>query len=142
MDTVSRVVRSRIMASVGTKNTGPELYLRRALHRVGLRYRLFRPDLPGRPDIVFPGYRTALFVHGCFWHSHGCALSTVPSSRKKFWQTKFRENRVRDRRVVRDLRRAGWRVLTVWQCQLGKKGHSAETIARKIAKWLKELRQQ
>jgi len=140
MDTVSRTVRSRIMASVGTKNTGPEIFLRKALHRRGLRYRLFSSDLPGRPDIVFPRYRTAVFVHGCFWHSHGCKLSTVPSSRKSFWDTKFRQNRARDERVTNELRRSGWKVIAIWQCQLGKRGQSADSIARKIEKGLKRRR--
>lgn len=139
MDTVSRVVRSRIMASVGTKNTGPELFLRKELYRLGLRYRLCRRDLPGRPDIVFPGYRTAVFVHGCFWHSHGCRLSSVPSSRKQFWEAKFRQNRARDLRAVKELRRLGWKVITVWQCQLGNKGQSAAGIARRIEKGLKRV---
>jgi DNA mismatch endonuclease, patch repair protein len=142
MDTVSKIVRSRIMASVGTKNTGPELFLRKALHRRGLRFRLCRPDLPGRPDIVFPRYRTAVFVHGCFWHSHGCKLSTMPSSRKEFWKTKFRQNRDRDQRVVKELRRSGWRVITVWQCQIGNKGQSAEAMARRIEKKLRRINPQ
>lgn len=136
MDTVCKTVRSRIMASVGTKNTGPEMLLRRALHRRGLRYRLFT-DLPGRPDIVFPRYRTAVFVHGCFWHSHGCKLSTIPSSRKSFWDAKFRQNRARDERVTNELRRSGWKVITIWQCQLGKKGQSADSIAQRIENNLK-----
>ena len=139
MDTVPNSVRSRIMASVGTKNTGPEILLRKALHRLGLRFRLCRPDLPGSPDIVFPRYHTAIFVHGCFWHSHGCRLSTVPSSRMAFWSTKFRQNRARDRRVVKELRRSGWRVIKVWQCQLGSKGQSAGALAQRIEKDLKGL---
>jgi DNA mismatch endonuclease, patch repair protein len=137
MDTVSRIVRSRIMASVGTKNTGPELFLRKALHRLGLRFRLHCPDLPGRPDIVFPRFRTVVLVHGCFWHSHGCKLTTVPSSRRQFWQRKFQENRSRDERIATALRGSGWKVITVWQCQLGAKGKTAERVAQRIETRLK-----
>src|SRR5436190_6667960 len=108
MDTVSRIVRSRIMASVGTKHTGPEIFLRKALHRLGLRFRVCHSELPGRPDIVFPRYRTVVLVHGCFWHSHGCKLSTVPSSRRVFWEDKFRANRLRDKRIAAELQRSGW----------------------------------
>ena len=139
MDTVSQVIRSRIMASVGTKDTKPEIQLRKALHRLGLRFRLCRSDLPGSPDIVFPRFRTAVFVHGCFWHNHGCRLSTMPASRRNFWSIKFSQNRARDRRVVNELRRSGWKVITVWQCQLGSKGQSAGTIARRIQKGLKRV---
>lgn len=132
MDTVSPIVRSRIMASVGNKNTSPELFLRKALHRLGLRFRLHCPDLPGRPDIVFPRCRTVILVHGCFWHSHGCKFSSIPSSRPEFWQQKFEANRARDKRIVGALRRAGWKVIIVWQCQLGIKGRFAEGVAQRV----------
>src|SRR5690349_20628125 len=100
MDTVSRAIRSRIMASVHTKNTGPELLLRQALHRLGLRFRLHARGLPGSPDIVLPKFKAVIFVHGCFWHSHGCRLSTKPTSRKRFWREKFLANSRRDQRNV------------------------------------------
>src|ERR1700733_2282397 len=98
MDTVDRQTRSRIMASVGQKDTGAEVLLRRALHKIGLRYKLHENSLPGSPDLVFPGFRAVVFVHGCYWHSHGCYRSTVPKSRREFWTGKFAANRARDSR--------------------------------------------
>ena len=136
MDTVSRKVRSRIMASVGTKNTGPEILLRKALHRLGLRYRLHARDLPGSPDIVLPKFKAAIFVHGCFWHAHGCRLSATPSTRIKFWRDKFEANRHRDHRKREQLLAAGWRVVTVWQCALKPSPESAPQVAARVKHWL------
>src|SRR5882672_7370771 len=110
MDTVDRQTRSKIMASVGQKDTGAELLLRRALHRIGLRYWLHDRSLPGSPDLVFPRFRAAVFVHGCYWHSHGCYRSTVPKSRTQFWTDKFDANRSRDGKNLRLLLESGWRV--------------------------------
>ena len=105
------------MASVGQRNTGPELRLRQVLHRQGLRYRLHDKKLPGSPDLVFPRFRTVVFVHGCFWHAHnGCKYATKPSTRRKFWEEKFEANRKRDRRNYEALKKSGWRVLVVWGC--------------------------
>lgn len=117
MDNVSAETRSRIMAAVGQFNTAPEMTVRRAVHRLGFRYRLHVKSLPGRPDLVFPGRRKVIFVHGCFWHRHRCNLATTPSTRVDFWQQKFQANLARDRRNIRSLRRLGWQVLVVWQCQ-------------------------
>ena len=137
MDTVDKQTRSRIMASVGQKNTGAETALRCALHAAGLRYRLHDRKLPGSPDLVFPRYRAVIFVHGCYWHSHGCYKSTVPKSRREFWQDKFEANRERDERNVRLLRDHGWRVLTVWECVLkGKTAEPAEDVAEAVKEWL------
>lgn len=137
MDKVDKETRSRIMASVGQKNTGPETALRRALHAVGLRYRLHDRNLPGSPDLVLPRFRAVIFVHGCYWHSHGCYKSTVPKSRREFWQNKFETNRERDSRNVRLLRDQGWRVLTVWECMLkGKAAEPAEVVAEAAKAWL------
>ena len=117
MDTVDKKTRSRIMASVGQRNTGPELRLRQVLYRQGLRYRLHDKKLPGSPDLVFPRFRTVVFVHGCFWHAHnGCKYATKPSTRRKFWKEKFEANRKRDRRNYETLKKSGWRVLVVWEC--------------------------
>src|SRR5258708_27431365 len=116
MDTVNKITRSFIMSRVGQKNTGPELVLRSALHRMGLRYRLHDRSLPGSPDLVFPRFRAVIFVHGCYWHSHGCYRSTVPKSRNEFWTEKFATNRSRDEKNISSLLRDGWRVLTVWEC--------------------------
>ena len=116
-DIVDRATRSRMMSNIRGANTKPEIRVRRFLHRLGLRFRLHPKDLPGRPDLVFPKYRTVLFVHGCFWHRHrGCRFAYVPKSNLPFWNRKFDENVVRDLKKARDLRRLGWRVLTVWEC--------------------------
>lgn len=136
MDTVSRIVRSRIMASVRTRNTGPELLLRKALHRLGLRFRLHSRHLPGSPDIVLPKFKTVIFVHGCFWHSHGCRLSTVPSTRKEFWQEKFASNTLRDRRNAVQLLATGWRVIVVWQCALKSSEDLPFFVAVRVQRWL------
>ena len=106
------------MASVGRKDTGPEILLRSALHKAGFRYRLHDGDLPGRPIWSSPRFRAVVFVHGCFWHSHGCSRSTVPKSRREYWQAKFETNRTRDERSVELLKERGWRALVVWECTL------------------------
>lgn len=138
MDTVDKVTRSRIMSRVGQRDTAPEMRLRSALHRIGLRYRLHDPKLPGSPDLIFPRFHTVVFVHGCFWHAHGCRFSTTPSTRKDFWAEKFAANRARDKRDVDILLADGWRVLVVWECALkGKRGLPEEAVARHVALWLK-----
>ena len=115
--------RSRLMASIGQKNTKPELAVRSALHRLGYRFRLHRKDLPGRPDIVLPRYRVIILVHGCFWHQHrGCSLSSRPTTNSAFWQEKFRANKERDERNVRDLEAMGWRVHIIWECETKNRG--------------------
>lgn len=137
-DTVSKSVRSRIMASVRQRDTGPEMRLRKALHRLGFRYRLHDKKLSGSPDLVFPRFKAVVFVHGCFWHVHGCKYSTAPATRQEFWAEKFAANRARDERNVNLLLGDGWRVLTVWECALKEKREkSDENVARRVAKWLK-----
>lgn len=137
MDTVDKETRSRIMASVGQKNTEAETLLRSALHAAGLRYRLHDRMLPGSPDLVFPMYRAVIFVHGCYWHSHGCYKSTVPKSRREFWKDKFEANRERDERNGRLLYEQGWRVLTVWECILkGKIAKPVKNVAESVKAWL------
>lgn len=105
------------MARVRGKDTAPELRVRRVAHRMGLRFRLHRKDLPGRPDLVLPKHRLAVFVHGCFWHRHpGCSRASTPSTREDFWQAKFDANIARDSRQVAELEALGWTVLVIWEC--------------------------
>lgn len=119
------------MSRIRSRDTGPELRLRSLLHRAGFRFRLHARKLPGRPDIVLPKYRTAIFVHGCFWHRHsGCRNATTPSTRAEFWREKFERNMRRDARNRTDLEAAGWTVLTVWECELKT---DAEEVVRRLA---------
>ncbi len=117
-DHVTHDKRSQIMASVGTENTGPELTVRSALHRLGFRFRLHRKDLPGSPDLVFPKLGKVVFVNGCFWHGHRCRYGRLPKSRVEYWRRKIETNKERDRRVKGELRKLGWKAIVVWQCQL------------------------
>ena len=120
-DTVSPKRRSEIMASVGQKNTKPEMVVRSYLHRKGLRYRLHVKDLPGNPDLVFPRFNTVLFVNGCFWHGHedkNCKLARTPKSNIEFWTNKVLGNKERDNKNCARLEKLGWRVIVVWECEL------------------------
>ena len=117
MDIYSKEKRSEIMSQVRTKDTTAERRVRSLLHRNGFRFRLHRPDLPGTPDIALRKYTTVIFVHGCFWHGHRCKKGKRPKSNASFWDKKIDANRRRDRRVQRQLRALGWRVLIVWECQ-------------------------
>lgn len=106
------------MSRVRRSNTAPEMIVRRLLFSRGYRYRLNQKNLPGSPDIVFPGRKKAIFVHGCFWHAHqGCSLATIPKTRTEFWQAKFAANKLRDVRVETALHERGWTTLTIWQCE-------------------------
>lgn len=110
--------RSWLMSRVPGKDTSPELRVRKTAHRMGLRFRLHRKDLPGRPDMVFPKYRTVLFVHGCFWHRHdGCRKSGIPKTRSEYWRRKFEANVSRDARNRLELEKSNWRVCVLWECQ-------------------------
>lgn len=117
-DRVTPAERSRMMAAVGGKNTAPELYVRKSLFAAGFRFRLHAANLPGKPDIVLPRYKTVVFVHGCFWHSHSCARGKRPSSNTTFWNSKLDANLRRDRRNRAALKAAGWRSIVIWQCDL------------------------
>ncbi|MEY2168550.1 MULTISPECIES: very short patch repair endonuclease [unclassified Rhodanobacter] len=117
-DIVDRATRSRMMSGIRGCDTKPEVIVRKYLHAHGLRYRIAPKNLPGKPDIVLPKYRTVVFVHGCFWHRHPrCRYATTPATNKLFWMEKFKTNTARDRRVQRQLRSDGWRILVVWECQ-------------------------
>ena len=110
--------RRHLMQQVKGKNTRPEMIVRSLLHRLGYRFRLHRKGLPGTPDVVFPSRRIALFVHGCFWHGHGCRIGQLPKSRLDYWQPKITANRDRDACKETALESVGWRVAVVWQCEL------------------------
>lgn len=134
VDTVTAQVRSRIMAQVKSKDTKPELAVRRLLHGLGYRYRLHKKNLPGKPDLVFPSRRKVVFVHGCFWHSHeNCVEVRPPSSNKDYWRAKLRRNRERDRRNLALLEEIGWDSMVVWECELA----DLDAVARNLAMFLK-----
>jgi DNA mismatch endonuclease (patch repair protein) len=119
VDSLSPAERSEIMARVRSRNSRPELFVRKLAFALGYRYRLHARDLPGRPDIVFRKRRKVIFIHGCFWHRHGaCALARLPKSRLEFWLPKLEGNKRRDEKNKRALWRQGWKVLTIWECQL------------------------
>lgn len=121
MDRLTPERRSWLMSRVGSKNTKPELVVRRLVFSMGYRYRLHSKHLPGSPDLVFPGRKKVVFVNGCFWHGHpGCRYGRLPKSRVEFWQAKIDRNRERDRENIAALEADGWRVLIVWQCELKK----------------------
>jgi DNA mismatch endonuclease (patch repair protein) len=129
IDRLSRERRSWNMSRIRGKDTEPEKRVRSALHRAGYRFRLHSKKLPGRPDVVLPKYRTVVLVHGCFWHRHkGCRFAYTPKSRVAFWNTKLDANIERDRRSARELRRLGWKVVTIWECE-----------AEQPAKWLRRV---
>lgn len=125
--------RSALMSAIRTQNTKPEMIVRSILHRIGYRFRLHRKDLPGRPDIVLPKYRTVIFVNGCFWHQHkGCKKARRPKSNREFWDAKLDANIRRDMRNQSDLEELGWRVLVVWECETV----HTQTLFDKLFNWL------
>jgi DNA mismatch endonuclease, patch repair protein len=135
-DVVNKSTRSRMMAGIKGKNTVPERVLRQAMHKRGFRFRLHVKQLPGRPDLLFPKYKAAVFVHGCFWHRHrNCRYTTTPATRTEFWQTKFASNVARDRASVTVLINSGWRVAIVWECSLRDSVGIQET-ADMLSDWL------
>ncbi|WP_456649645.1 MULTISPECIES: very short patch repair endonuclease [unclassified Bradyrhizobium] len=127
VDTHTGLQRRRNMQAIRSTNTRPELVVRSLLHARGFRYRLHVRSLPGRPDIVLKRYRTAIFVHGCFWHQHGCPRSSLPKSRKSYWHPKLSNNVERHKRQVNELRALGWRVITIWECEV-----DTPTLARRL----------
>ena len=127
MDRLTPERRSWLMSRVRARDTSAEMRVRRAAHGLGLRYRLYRRDLPGTPDLVFPKHRVVVFVHGCFWHRHpGCKKATSPKSRVGFWQSKFDRNVARDRQTVEELESLGWKVAIIWECET----KDAEALSR------------
>ncbi|MEJ7139227.1 very short patch repair endonuclease [Amphibiibacter pelophylacis] len=136
-DIVPPAVRSRMMAGIRGSHTRPELAVRHELHRRGYRYRLHGRDLPGRPDIVLPRWQAVIFVHGCFWHGHDCALFRLPGTRTGFWQDKIARNRERDADHLAALTALGWRTAVVWECALRGRGALGLTpVADALEAWL------
>lgn len=135
-DFLTPAQRSERMSRIKSRDTKPELVLRSAMHRKGFRFRVNDTRLPGKPDIVFPKYRAAVFVHGCFWHRHpGCSVATTPKSNTAFWMEKFDRNVARDTRSKEALEASGWRVFTVWECDLKssvKIAQAAQELAEKL----------
>jgi DNA mismatch endonuclease (patch repair protein) len=125
------------MASVKNKNSKPEVNLRKALFAKGLRYRIHVSNLPGHPDVVFPKYKAVIFIHGCFWHRHGCKYGNLPVTNTDFWRKKFQKNVVRDQLNIAQLEKLGWRVRIIWSCQLKnrQKVYSDESL-QEVMKWL------
>jgi DNA mismatch endonuclease (patch repair protein) len=131
-DVFTKAKRSWIMGRITGRDTVPEVAVRRFLHARGYRFRLHRKDLPGRPDIVLAKYRTAVQVHGCFWHGHGCKDGRRPSSNSSYWNQKLDRNLRRDRRNARKLRQLGWRQIVVWECQVTDEARLERRLLRKL----------
>lgn len=137
-DIVDTATRSRMMSGIRSKNTRPEMLLRRGLHAAGFRFRLHDRQLPGRPDLVFPRYRAVIFAHGCFWHGHDCHLFRWPATREDFWRTKIGRNREVDARALAGLAAQGWRHAIVWECALkGKERMALPDVIAKLAGWMR-----
>lgn len=136
VDVVSPESRSRMMSGIRGKDTKPEMIVRKALFAAGYRFRLHRRDLPGAPDVVMPGRKIAIFVHGCFWHMHAkCKYSKLPSTRPEFWQEKLAGNVNRDQKAIDALVSSGWRVLTVWECST-RNAAALATLRETLARWI------
>lgn len=135
-DIVDQKTRSRMMSGIRSKNTTPELLVRRFLHAQGFRFRIHRKDLPGKPDIVLPKYRAVLFVHGCFWHGHQCRLFRIPQTRTEFWTEKIESNIRRDRLAIESLNSSGWRVGVIWECAL--KGRFSGELIQLLPQWIRQ----
>jgi len=130
-DFLTRKERSELMARVRSQNTSPEMYVRRLVHSMGYRFRLYSGHLPGRPDLVFPRLQKAIFVHGCFWHGHKCrAGRNRPKTNKVYWEQKLDRNKIRDRQSRILLKKMGWGVLVLWECRLRNQARIAEQVKR------------
>jgi DNA mismatch endonuclease (patch repair protein) len=127
--------RSAVMRAVKSRDTAPELKVRRAAHALGLRFRLGRSDLPGKPDLVFPSRRVALFVHGCFWHGHDCPRGArMPQNNRAYWQAKIARNVARDKASLANLRKLGWKPAVIWECEAKDAENLVRLITRRIGK--------
>ena len=126
-----------MMAAIRGKDTQPEIYVRKALHRIGFRYKVHDQTLPGKPDLVFPKFKAVILVNGCFWHQHDCHLFKWPTTRSKFWREKIQKNKERDKENQIKLEERGWKVLTIWECALkGKEKMAGAEVVNTISAWL------
>jgi len=137
VDVFTKAKRSEVMSRIQSRNTTPERIVRSALHSMGYRFRLHSNSLVGRPDVVLPRHRMAIFVHGCFWHRHkGCQFAYSPKTRREFWKLKFDSNIARDKKVRRQLTEDGWRVVTIWECATKKKETLTRVLRRDVVRLL------
>ena len=135
VDRITKEHRSWNMSRIRSKDTSPELVVRSLLHLLGYRFRLHRKDLPGSPDIILPRYHVVIFLHGCFWHRHAqCPFAYSPKSRVAFWQKKFADNVQRDRNAIRELKKLGWNVVVIWECDTAQLSRLSAKLARKLIK--------
>lgn len=139
-DIVAPAVRSRMMAGIRSKDTKPEIMLRKGLHAAGFRFRLHDRRVPGTPDMVFPKWHAVIFVHGCFWHGHGCRLFKWPGTREEFWREKIGRNMANDARNQAMLADAGWRVGIIWECATRSKA-GPQQMVKTVSDWLKSDQQ-
>ncbi|WP_299181955.1 very short patch repair endonuclease [uncultured Neptuniibacter sp.] len=137
VDVHEKAIRSKNMSAIRSKDTKPEIWLRKQLHARGYRYRLNHPHLPGKPDLVFNKFKSVIFVNGCFWHMHSCPLFKVPKTRTDWWLQKLSKNKERDQESIKQLEQDGWKVLTVWECAIKKsqKNNGADLLAL-ITHWI------
>ncbi len=139
-DVLTAAQRQLNMSRIRGRDTKPEMLVRQGLHARGLRYRLHDRMLLGRPDLVFPRHQAVVFVHGCFWHAHGCVFSKLPATRRDFWKQKLEGNAARDRRAIDALQAAGWRVLVIWECALRGPGRlRGEAVLDSAANYIRQL---
>lgn len=139
VDIVDPVTRSRMMSGIKGKNTSPELVIRKALHARGFRFRIHTAHLPGKPDLILPKFKAAIFVHGCFWHGHNCRYFKTPKTRTEFWMGKIEKNKIRDAIQISKLNEAGWRTLIIWECAIRKmKSENSITLIDTVAAWLSQ----
>lgn len=141
-DIFTSAKRSEIMRSIRSKDTSPELKVRKALHRLGLRYRLHRQNLPGTPDLVLSKYKIIVQIRGCFWHQHGCKKSSIPKSNEQYWITKLEKNKNRDFRTDQQLVQLGWHVIVIWECEVGSEVQLANRITQVYKDCLLRLQSQ
>lgn len=138
-DIVDKKTRSRMMSGIRDKNTKPEVVIRKALFSKGFRYRLHDKNLPGKPDLVLPKYNSVILINGCFWHGHDCYLFKLPASNTEFWGKKIARNCQNDKKAIAELKRMGWRVLTIWECAIrGRNKIGLDKVVDLTSKWIRQ----